>query len=130
MSRESENVDFSSLVGKTLVSITRSEDDEELTWVDTEGNTYKMYHSQDCCESVYLEDVVGSFEDLLGTPILKAKESTSDVDVTPSYDGEVCMWTFYRISTIKGSVVLRWYGASNGYYAIGVTFEKEVSFKQ
>ena len=93
---------------------------EEIIFTTTDNETYQMFHSQDCCEYVYLEDVCGDISDLLGVPIALAEEVSSPA-TNAANDGT---WTFYKIATIKGSVTLRWLGTSNGYYSEKVDFVK------
>jgi hypothetical protein len=113
---------ISELKGKTIAAIEKTED--EIKFALTNGELYRMYHSQDCCEQVYIEDIVGDLEDLIGSEVLKAEESSnSDDPKDPEYD-ESHTWTFYSIATIKGYVTIRWYGTSNGYYSESVDFEK------
>lgn len=117
---------FSDLVGKTITSIVGGQGDEQLTIETGDDKIYRMYHNQDCCEHVYLEDIAGDLSDLVGSPILTAEESSSEVlpeglDREPYHYRESEEWTFYRISTAKGLVVIRWYGASD-YYSTRVDF--------
>lgn len=116
--------DISVLLGKTLKSITGQPEGDEMIFITDQGERYKMHHFQDCCESVYINDICGDLEDLIGSPIIRAEERSSedwpnDVE-KPEYDPESCTWTFYELATIKGSVTIRWLGESNGYYSESV----------
>lgn len=112
-------MNFDVLKGKIITKITGLEkDNDSVIFICLDGSVYKMYHAQDCCESVSIEDVCGDVTDLLNVPILVAEESTKEGD-TP---GESETWTFYKLATIKGSVDIRWYGTSNGYYSERVSF--------
>ena len=65
---------FSELVGKTLKSVNGKAGGDEITFFTEEGEVYRLYHSQVCCESVTVEDIVGDLQDLIGSPILMAWE--------------------------------------------------------
>lgn len=144
-------MDISELIGKTVtnINVDKSGEPEQIVFVCSDGTSYKMYHQQDCCEGVAIEDIIGDIDDLIGSPILQAEEvSSSNEELTPSsqvvqkmppetvtkivaerLNGEVrgdesYTWTFYNLATIKGYVTIRWYGSSNGYYSEDVDFEK------
>lgn len=107
------------LVGKTLVEVNNN-GDESIEFICSDGSIYLMYHRQDCCESVYIEEIHGDLQELLNSPVLFAEESSNSES---DNDGSVT-WTFYKISTVKHSVTIRWYGTSNGYYSESVDFEQ------
>lgn len=116
-------MNISILVGKTLVNVTNTAD--EMSFETDTGERYKLYHNQDCCESVEIEDIVGDLSDLIGSPILLAEErSNSDNPKGGEYPDESHTWTFYELATVKGRVTVRWYGSSNGYYSESVDFER------
>ena len=122
-----KQVDFSSLVGCTLSAVTGAKGDDSIVFECTDGARYQMYHSQDCCESVNVEDIEGDLADLIGLPITLAEESSNSEPLLGHEVGEYCesyTWTFYRIATAKGFVVIRWLGESNGYYSESVSFAK------
>lgn len=106
------------MIGKTFSNVIASEN--ELTFIDNDKK-YKFHHNQDCCESVCIEEIHGDIIDLIGNPILYAEEISSN----SNDDYGIEKWTFYKFATIKGSVTVRWYGSSNGYYGINVDFDIE-----
>lgn len=117
------NLQIDLLVGKTLTAA-RNVYNEEIIFETTEGETYKLYHSQQCCESVEVEDIVGDLSDLIGSPITMAEEVTNSEGEPKDKWDESFTWTFYKLATNKGGVTIRWYGTSNGYYSENVDFAK------
>ena len=116
---------FSELKGKTLKEIRGLETgNDNVRFITEEGEVYRMFHDQECCEDVRIEDVCGDVDDLIGSEILMAEEAREEGRLN-EYDDSYT-WTFYKLATIKGYVTIRWYGTSNGYYSEGVDFEKVV----
>jgi hypothetical protein len=111
--------EISDLVGKTFSEV-RKAGEEAIEFIGPQS--FSLHHDQDCCESVYIADICGDLSDLVGTEIIEAGESTSsnndDAPVPPLEQSEDSYtWTFYRFRTIKGTVTVRFYGSSNGYYS-------------
>ncbi len=117
--------DFSILVGQTITGVSGFEKGSGEIVIETqEGNVYKLYHEQDCCENVCVEDIDGTTSDLVGGLVLSAEEVSGETpsDYIWDYEPESYTWTFYKIATTKGSVFIRWLGESNGCYGEGVSF--------
>lgn len=117
-----DRVSIDEFIGKTLVSV-KEAGSNEVYFEFIDGSKYKMFHEQDCCESVYLESVDVPLKHLIGMPILAASEETnSDNHLSGSDDSHT--WTFYKIATFYTTCVMRWYGTSNGYYFESIDIER------
>lgn len=113
---------FSDLLGKTVAAVEgAAKDSGEITFRLTDGSAYRMFHYQDCCESVAVADITGNVSDIIGAEILMADESSNSGETG---DYESYTWTFYKFGTINGYLDIRWLGSSNGYYSESVSFEK------
>jgi len=105
-----DRVNINDFVGCTFLEIKKI--DDEAIIFKTENKKFYMFHNQECCEQVYISDIVGE----KNSPILKAEETSNSEYI--EYGS--LTWTFYNISTVKGTVTLTWRGESNGYYSESV----------
>ena len=114
-------VDIADMVGKVFSSV-KNVDGTELVF-ENDQERFVFFHSQDCCEHVRIEDIVGDLSDLEGVELLRAEETSNIFDLLNTSEQEFSesgTWTFYKFATRKGYVDVRWLGESNGYYSESV----------
>ena len=119
-------VDISDMVGKVFASVENKGD--EIVFKTADRITYTMYHEQDCCENVSVDDICGELDTIIGVPIVSAEETTNSDNPKDKYD-ESFTWTFYHFATEKGYVDIRWYGESNGWYSERVDIVREANYE-
>jgi len=107
------------MLGKTFVQVSGSVDSDEMLFETAQGERFLFAHSQDCCESVRINDITGDLQDLVGSPLLMAEEVRGATEPDEEHY-ESYTYTFYKFATRKGYVDVRWLGESNGYYSEGV----------
>ena len=119
-------IDFNKLKGSIITSIQNGHMTDKNDYYtgdgiifETNNISYLLAHRQECSEEVYIEDINGDLSDLIGTPITQAELVTKQKD---KGDYESQTWSFYKLGTTKGTVTIRWYGSSNGYYSETVDF--------
>jgi hypothetical protein len=128
--------ELSTLIGATIVEIDGAHvESEVMTFKLSGGRRCSFYHEQDCCETVYVSEIIGDVSDLIGAALVEAEEVTNSSSL-PSEGIEArgdqalvsddsYTWTFYKFRTSKGFVTVRWLGTSNGYYGEKVTVSLE-----
>jgi hypothetical protein len=108
------------MVGVTFTEVTGAVGDERIRFLDipnARGVTF--YYEHDCCAHCSVADICGDLSDLVGSPIVVAEEVSNQAEPAgfePS-NHDSYTWTFYRFATVKGTVTIRWFGESNGYYS-------------
>jgi len=112
-----EKVPFNTLTDKIIIKVDGLVVESTcITLTMKNGVTYRIIHHSECCELVYLQDICGDINDILHHRIVSAVEASSEA--IPDGDDDSSSWTFYRIATNFGTtLVLRWYGSSNGCYS-------------
>ena len=111
------------IIGSIILKVSGLSIDSKEIKIVTDNGEYIMYHEQDCCECVSVDDIIGNLE--IGSKILDFIEKTnSDIEKEQEYRDESFTWTFYTIKTDKGYCDIKWYGSSNGYYSESVDFKK------
>ena len=106
MSRTSSGfIEFKALVGKTITDIMWLSKGYAIATLGlSDGSFLRMYDPEIGSKEVYIEDVCGNIQDLIGSPIVRAEEYSNE------------QWTFYIIGTAKGTVTIRWVGPESDYY--------------
>ena len=113
--------DIDDLVGKVIKGWAYS---DEYFQILTDDYVYIFYHEYSCCESVWLTQVDGINDKIIGSRIVIAEVVTDEKDTEYGH----ITWSFYKIGTNKGMIDFRWCGESNGYYSETVDLIKiEVS---
>lgn len=92
-------------------------------YVDGWGVVFTFFHYQECCENVWIEDIVGDLTDLEGVVITEAEVVTESSDTENGSQ----TWSFFKFATSKGCVVVRWCGESNGFYSERVSLKQQLT---
>ena len=114
----SRNCDISELKGKKILML-EGDLRNDIIFICSDNSKYQMYHRQDCCENVSVEEIIGDINDLIDSEILMS-ECVTNSEVEQNQYGW-SLWTFYKFATNKGYVTIRWLGESE-YYSIDVDF--------
>ncbi len=119
-----DELDVGILVGKKFskVSVNGKTDQEVVFQNDQEQ--FKLFHDQDCCESVSVEKITGDIANLVDSEILEATRDNPNLPQKDEGYEDSHTWSHFFFRTAKGIVEILWYGTSNGYYSESVDFAK------
>lgn len=114
-----DDIEIDSLVGEVLTHIDTDEENNEIMLTTQSGRIIKIYHRQDCCESVDIAGLDGDWQQLVGKVIIEATHDEVESDV--EYGSKTDTTLKFRVN--DATVISRWIGESNGYYSESVDLE-------
>jgi hypothetical protein len=113
------HVEFSDLVGEVLDAVDIDKEENQILLTTRSGRKFLIYHEQDCCETVAMHWQDGSFDKLIGKPIVEARDFAVDTGESEiDYDSQTTTTLVFRVD--DQTVISRWIGDSNGYYSESV----------
>lgn len=102
------------VIGKKIIHVNGLEEgSEKIRIYFDDGSKIEMFHEQECCENVYLLDFDNDELMLKFATLLSFEEAVERGEVQEG----TATWTFYKLTTDRGHMTMRWYGESNGYYS-------------
>lgn len=108
------------IIGKEVIKFYSSNDEDDMIFECSDGSKYKLYHEQDCCETVNFIERKSTFLEVPFTIF----SINYDMDSKETEDGSETD-TYVTIQTDIGDMALFWHGESNGYYGESVELAKE-----
>jgi len=112
------------LVGEILTHIDIDPDNDVILLTTQSGRQVRIFHDQDCCESVAIKGTDGEWHNLIGKPIVEATQEESQDDTS---EFESCTHTQLSFRVDDATVISRWIGTSNGCYSESVDLEEITS---
>ena len=82
---ERNRVRFDVLVGEVLDAVDIDKEENQILLTTRSGRKFLVYHEQDCCEKVQIVGQDGNFDNLIGRPLIEARDFAVDTGEIESY---------------------------------------------
>ncbi len=122
---ERSRVKFDALVGEVLDAVDIDREENQILLTTRSGRRFLVYHEQDCCETVAMHWQDGSFDKLIGKPIIEARDIAIDTSEEAIDSSQTTTTLIFRVD--DQTVISRWIGDSNGYYSESVDIAELIS---
>jgi len=110
------------ILGQVIKRIIIGEDKSFILFFMINGDVWEMYHDQNCCEVVEIDDIEGEIQKLRNSYLTQAEKVTERGLQPKGDERDEGTWTFYKLATEKEYVTIKWFGLSNGWYSEEVSF--------